>query len=138
MSTGSLSPFMATLLVATGGGVGAVFRYHLGRVVTHLAGPHTSFPWGTLAINIAGSLAMGVLLGWLARSALAAQTNETLRLALGIGLLGGFTTFSAFSAEMVTLVHRGLLLQALGYGTVSLIAGMAAFLIGLVGAQSAT
>ena len=103
-----------------------------------MAGPHETFPWGTLAINVVGSLAMGVLLGWLARSALAAQTNETLRLALGLGLLGGFTTFSAFSAEMVTLVHRGFLLQALGYGSASVIAGMAAFLIGLVGAQSAT
>lgn len=79
---------------------------------------------------------MGVLLGWLAKSTLAVQTNETLRLAIGVGLLGGFTTFSAFSAEMVTLVHRGLVFQALGYGAASMIAGMAAFLIGLVGAQS--
>lgn len=136
MTSASLSPLMASLYVAIGGGLGAVLRYHLGRVVTHMTGPDTSFPWGTLAINIVGSLAMGVLLGWLARSALAAQTNETLRLALGIGLLGGFTTFSAFSAEMVTLVHRGFLFQALGYGTVSVMAGMAAFLLGLVGAQS--
>lgn len=137
MTTTSLSPLMASLYVAVGGGVGAVLRYQLGRAVTHLAGPQTAFPWATLAINVAGSLAMGVLLGWLARSSLAAQTNETLRLALGVGLLGGFTTFSAFSAEMVTLVHRGFLLQALGYGSASVIAGMAAFLIGLVGAQSA-
>ena len=129
---------MATLTVAIGGGVGAALRYHTGNAVTRMAGPHETFPWGTLAINVVGSLAMGVLLGWLARSALAAQTNETLRLALGLGLLGGFTTFSAFSAEMVTLVHRGFLLQALGYGSASVIAGMAAFLIGLVGAQSAT
>lgn len=129
---------MATLTVAIGGGVGAALRYHTGNVVARMVGPHETFPWGTLVINIAGSLAMGVLLGWLARSALAAQTNETFRLALGVGLLGGFTTFSAFSAEMITLVHRGLLLQAFGYGSASVIAGMAAFLIGLVGAQSAT
>jgi len=138
MTTESLSPLIASLTVAIGGGVGAVLRYQLGRAVTHMAGPHTAFPWGTLAINIAGSLAMGVLLGWLARSSMAANTNETLRLALGVGLLGGFTTFSAFSAEMVTLVHRGFPLQALGYGSASMIAGMAAFLIGLVGAQSAS
>lgn len=129
---------MASLYVAIGGGVGAVLRYQLGRTLTYMAGPNTAFPWGTLAINVAGSLAMGVLLGWLARSSMAAQTNEALRLAIGIGLLGGFTTFSAFSAEMVTLVHRGFLFQALGYGSASLIAGMAAFLIGLVGAQSAS
>lgn len=138
MSASTLSPLMATLFVAGGGALGAALRYHIGRMITHVAGPHTSFPWGTLAINIAGSLAMGVLFGWLARSALAAQTNETLRLAVGVGLLGGFTTFSAFSAEMITLVHRGFVLQAFGYGSASVIAGMAAFLIGLVGAQSAT
>lgn len=138
MTSTALSPFTASLVVALGGGVGAVLRYHLGRAVTHLAGPQHAFPWGTLAINVAGSLAMGVLLGWLARSTLAAHTNEALRLALGIGLLGGFTTFSAFSAEMVTLIHRGFLLQALGYGSASVIAGMVAFLIGLVGVQSAS
>lgn len=138
MTTASLSPVVATLYVAIGSGVGAVLRYHLGRAVTQWAGPSTSFPWATFAINIAGSLAMGVLLGWLAKSTLAAQTNETVRLALGVGLLGGFTTFSAFSAEMITLVHRGFLFQALGYGAASMIAGMAAFLIGLVGAQSAS
>ncbi|WP_298336870.1 fluoride efflux transporter CrcB [uncultured Erythrobacter sp.] len=137
MAAPSLSPLMASLYVAIGGGLGAVLRHQLGRAVTHMAGSNTAFPWGTLAINIVGSLAMGVLLGWLARSPLAAQTNETLRLALGVGLLGGFTTFSAFSAEMVTLVHRGFLIQAFGYGSASVIAGMAAFLIGLVGAQSA-
>lgn len=138
MTTASLSPLMASIYIALGGGVGAVLRYHLGRLVGNMVGPQETFPWGTLAINIAGSLAMGVLLGWLARSSLAAQTNEALRLALGIGLLGGFTTFSAFSAEMVTLMHRGFILQAFGYGSASVIAGMAAFLIGLVGAQSAT
>ena len=138
MTSASLSPLLASLTVAIGGGVGALGRYHLGRAVTHVAGPQTSFPWATLAINVAGSLAMGALLGWLARSAMAAQTSETVRLLIGVGLLGGFTTFSAFSAEMVTMVHRGMLTQAALYGGVSLIAGMAAFLIGLVGAQAAS
>ncbi|MEP1420210.1 MAG: fluoride efflux transporter CrcB [Erythrobacter sp.] len=128
---------MATLYVAIGGGVGAALRYHLGRVVVNITGPNETFPWGTLGINVIGSLAMGVLLGWLARSSMFAQTSETLRLVLAIGLLGGFTTFSAFSAEMVTLVQRGFLVQALGYGSASVIAGMTAFLIGLVGAQNA-
>jgi CrcB protein len=138
MTSATISPLAASLYVALGGGVGALARYHLGRVVGHLAGPGTAFPWPTLAINVAGSLAMGILLGWLARSTLAAQTSESLRLLIGVGLLGGFTTFSAFSAEMVTLVHRGFALQALIYGGVSVVAGMAAFLIGLVGIQSAS
>ncbi|MHA7819255.1 MAG: fluoride efflux transporter CrcB [Erythrobacter sp.] len=137
MTSASLSPLAASLYVALGGGVGALGRYQLGRAVTHMAGPHTSFPWATLGVNVIGSLAMGVVLGWLARGSLSAQTSESLRLLVGVGLLGGFTTFSAFSAELVTLVHRGFLGQALAYGGASIAAGMIAFLIGLVGAQTA-
>lgn len=137
MTTAALSPIAASLYVAIGGGVGALGRYQLGRVVSHVVGPHASFPWPTLAVNVIGSLAMGVLLGWLAKGSQSPQLSETLRLLIGVGLLGGFTTFSAFSAEMVTLVHRGLLMQALTYAGVSMAAGMAAFLIGLVGAQTA-
>lgn len=136
MSAATFSPIAASLYVALGGAIGAVGRFQMGRAVAHLVGPHTGFPWPTLAVNVFGSLAMGVLLGWLARSSLAPQTAENLRLLLGVGLLGGFTTFSAFSAELITLVHRGLLMQALAYGGVSLIAGMAAFLIGLVVMQT--
>jgi CrcB protein len=137
MTTAALSPIAASLYVAIGGGVGALGRYQLGRAVSHVVGPHASFPWPTLAVNVIGSLAMGVLLGWLAKGSQSPQMSETLRLLIGVGLLGGFTTFSAFSAEMVTLVHRGLLMQALTYAGVSMAAGMAAFLIGLVGAQTA-
>ena len=138
MTPAALSPIMASLFVALGGGAGAVGRYQLGRLVAQGTAPGASFPWPTLAVNVIGSLAMGALLGWLARSPLSANTSETLRLFVGVGLLGGFTTFSAFSAELVTLVHRGLLVQALTYGGVSLAAGMIAFLIGLVGIQAAS
>lgn len=136
MSTATLSPIAASLYVALGGGVGALGRFQLGRLVSHMAGPHTSFPWATLGVNVIGSLAMGVLLGWLAKGSVSAQTSETMRLLVGVGLLGGFTTFSAFSAEMVTLVHRGFLGQALIYGGASIAVGMIAFLIGLIGAQT--
>lgn len=136
MTTATLSPVAASLYVALGGGVGALGRYHIGRLVGWMAGPHATFPWATLTVNIAGSLALGVLLGWLAKGSQSPQTGEALRLAIGIGLLGGFTTFSAFSAELVTLVHRGHLWQAFAYGGVSLAVGMIAFLVGLVGAQS--
>jgi len=61
-----------------------------------------------------------------------------MRLLIGVGLLGGFTTFSAFSAELVTLMHRGQAAMAFGYGAASLIAGMAAMILGLVIAQSAS
>jgi CrcB protein len=131
-----LSPLSASLNVALGGAIGAVLRYQVGLGVARLAGGGNSFPWGTLAVNIAGSLAMGVLLGWLARGSIAAQTAETMRLLIGVGVLGGFTTFSAFSAEMVTMLHRGEAGFALGYAAASLVAGMAAMIIGLVAAQS--
>ena len=127
---------LASLFVAAGGAAGSVLRYQIGRAVSHLAGVGNAFPWGTLAVNIAGSLAMGVLLGWMARGTAAAQTAETMRLLIGVGLLGGFTTFSAFSAELVTMLHRGQTGLALGYAAASLIAGMAAMIIGLVGAQA--
>ena len=131
------SPLVASLSVAAGGAVGSVLRYHAGRVVTGLAGAGDTFPWGTLAINIAGSLALGVLLGWLARGTAAAGESETLRLLVGVGLLGGFTTFSAFSAELVTMLHRGQAGLAAGYAAASLIAGMAAVIVGLIAGQSA-
>ena len=131
------SPLAASALVALGGAVGSVLRYQLGRVVSQLAGPANTFPWGTLAINILGSLAMGVLVGWLARDPAAGGHGENLRLLVGVGLLGGFTTFSAFSAELVTMVHRGEAGLAAGYAAASLVAGMAAVIVGLVAAQSA-
>lgn len=130
------SPLAASALVAVGGAVGAVARFQLGRLVSHLAGPANAFPWGTLSVNLIGSLLMGALLGWFARPGISSETAETMRLLIGVGLLGGFTTFSAFSAEMVTMLHRGQMIDALIYGSVSLVAGMAALAAGLVIAQS--
>ena len=134
--TGATSPIYASLTVAAGGAAGSVLRYQLGRAVSQVAGPGNNFPWGTLSVNILGSLAMGALLGWLARGSMNPQSAEPLRLLIGVGLLGGFTTFSAFSSELVTMLHRGQMGLALGYAAASLIAGMAAVIIGLVAAQS--
>lgn len=132
---GVISPIKASLLVAAGGAVGSVLRYHAGRIVSDLAGAGNAFPWGTLAVNVAGSLLMGALVGWFARSAPGEAAAETARLLLGVGLLGGFTTFSAFSAELVTMLHRGQAGLAAGYAAASLIAGAAAVIIGLVAVQ---
>lgn len=133
---GEISPLVATLNVALGGAVGSALRYHACRAVTGLAGPGNAFPWGTLTVNLIGSLLMGMLVGWLARVPAAGQSHESVWLLIGVGLLGGFTTFSAFSSELVTLLHRGQPLLAAGYAAASLIAGMAAIIIGLVAAQS--
>ena len=125
------TPLAATGLVALGGGAGAVLRYQTGRVLTGLLGPATvaSFPWATLVVNIAGSLAMGLLAGWLARQG---SASETWRLLIGVGLLGGFTTFSAFSLEMMLLIERGQPGTAFVYAAISVLAGVTALYIGLI------
>ena len=121
------TPLFATLNVALGGAIGAAGRYQLGRAVSHLAGPNAIFPWPTLAANVLGCLAMGALVGWLAREG----GSESTRLLLGVGLLGGFTTFSAFGLEMLLLVERGSPGLALGYAAISVAAGFAALWLGL-------
>ena len=65
----SVSPIAASLYVFVGGGAGAILRYQAGRLLTHLLGPQavTAFPWATLAVNVIGGCAMGLLAGWLAR-----------------------------------------------------------------------
>ena len=86
------------LLVALGGAVGSVARYGVGVAAARWFG--LAFPWGTLAVNVIGGLAMGLV------AARIAPDNENLRLLVGTGLLGGFTTFSAFSLETVRLMEH--------------------------------
>lgn len=127
----SLSPLTASLYVALGGGAGSVLRYQAGRLLAYWLGPQTvtAFPWATLTVNVLGSLAMGLLAGFLMRDG---GGNETSRLLLGVGFLGGFTTFSAFSLEMAMLIERGQPALALSYAGVSLFAGLAALYIGMI------
>jgi len=124
-------PLLASALVALGGAIGSVLRYLTGRAMTHSLGPNavTAFPWATLAVNVVGSLAMGVLAGWLARFG---QGGEQWRLFVGVGVLGGFTTFSSFSLEMMLLIERGQPGYAFLYAAVSLLAGLSALYIGLI------
>jgi fluoride exporter len=115
------------LLVAVGGAVGASLR-HLGNLAAlRLLGP--GFPWGTMAINIAGSLAMGIFIEVLARR-FGGASNE-LRLFVATGILGGFTTFSAFSLDVAVLWERGAALYALGYVLVSVVGAILALFLGL-------
>ncbi|GAM99232.1 protein crcB homolog [alpha proteobacterium U9-1i] len=85
------------LLVALGGALGSAARYGVGLAAARWLG--AGFPWGTLVVNIAGGLAMGLL-------AARTQEGEALRLLIGVGVLGGFTTFSAFSLETVRLMQQ--------------------------------
>ncbi|WP_095012789.1 fluoride efflux transporter CrcB [Tsuneonella mangrovi] len=125
------SPFTATAFVFAGGGTGAVMRYQLGRFMTHWLGPNvvTAFPWATLAANVLGSLAMGLLAGYLARHG---SHGESWRLFIGVGLLGGFTTFSSFSLETMLLIERGQPMTAVTYAAVSVLAGVTGLYLGLI------
>lgn len=100
--------FYPVLAVAIGGGLGAALRYLLSGAVYRVLG--TDFPYGTLAVNLLGSL----LLGWLMEATeYGASAAPMLRLFLGVGLCGGFTTFSTFSYETMRLLSDGVYLQAL-------------------------
>jgi CrcB protein len=125
------STLVASSYVAVGGGIGAVLRYQMGRGMTHWLGVPvvTTFPWATLAVNVIGSLAMGLLAGILARYG---QGGEQWRLFIGVGVLGGFTTFSSFSLEMMLLIERGQAAQGIVYALVSVLAGLTALYIGLI------
>ena len=122
----------ALFLVMAGGAVGAALRFQLGRLSLHLLGP--AYPWGTLAANLIGGLLMGALAGWLARGLSA--NGEQLRLLLGVGVLGGFTTFSAFSLETMLMIERGQIGMAMGYVLMSVIGALAALAIGMIAVRS--
>lgn len=131
----TLSPLSALANVAVGGALGAALRYQLGRSMTSWLGAEAMgvFPWATLAVNALGSLLMGFLAGWLAfrSGSFGPATGEQLRLLLGVGLLGGFTTFSAFSLEMVLLIERGQIALAALYALLSVALGLCGLFAGL-------
>lgn len=115
--------------VALGGAIGASLRYLVN--VASLRAFGTGFPFGTLAVNILGSFVMGVLVAVLAQ-------KGGMRFApfLMTGILGGFTTFSAFSLDAVTLWERGQIWQSAGYVGASVILSLAALVAGLQLARS--
>jgi len=121
---------IASLLVASGGAVGSWLRFVTERLWTMASGPVSAagFPWPTLTVNILGSLAMGLLAGWLARNA---TGGDSWRLLLGVGVLGGFTTFSSFVLEFGLFVERGALGLGFVYVAISLLAGIGALFAGL-------
>ena len=121
---------MSWLLVFVGGGTGAALRHGVNLAAFRLLGP--GWPAGTFIVNVAGSLAMGLLIGWLARhDVLSGGGSNELRLALTTGLLGGFTTFSAFSLDAVALWERGAVASAAIYVLASVVLSIVAMFVGL-------
>lgn len=118
-----MAPYVA---VAAGGALGAVARYASMRVATSVFG--IGFPYGTLLVNIVGSLLMGLAVGLFAKQL---AVSEEMRLLVAVGFLGSYTTFSAFSLDVITLFQRGETLQVAFYimgsvtlSVLALVAGM--------------
>ncbi|MDT8340989.1 MAG: fluoride efflux transporter CrcB [Longimicrobiales bacterium] len=111
--------------VAVGGAVGALGRFGLASWVQHTLG--AGFPWGTLAVNLTGSFLMGSLAGALQRGLLPPEAQVL----AAVGILGSFTTFSAFSLENVRLLQEGAWGRALVYMAASVGVGLMAALAGL-------
>jgi fluoride exporter len=118
----------ATLLVFLGAGIGGVLRHGVNLVSLKWLG--ASFPYGTMAINIIGSGVMGLVAGFLAFKAGEGWTQNA-RLFLATGILGGFTTFSAFSLDAVLLWERGEAMLAACYVIGSVVLSLAALVAGL-------
>lgn len=112
--------------IALGGALGSVGRFLFAGWIGRVLG--VNFPWGTLAVNVVGGLVMGLLVGLMAQ---AWSVSPAIRAFLTVGVLGGFTTFSAFSLETVLLFQRGDTLAALGYITSSVVLSVGAVWCGL-------
>lgn len=116
-----------TLLVALGGAIGAALRHLTNIGAIRLMGH--GYPWGTLAVNVIGSFLMGLIVELVARRFGASQE---LRLFLATGILGGYTTFSAFSLDAISLYERGAPGLAAGYVALSVILAIGAVFAGLM------
>src|SRR5215472_8315042 len=111
-------------LLSVGGSLGVNARYWLGVAISRRVGPQ--FPWATLTINVSGSFAIGLLTVLLARW----LPHPQMRLLVVVGFLGGYTTFSSYTAEALVLWERGERALSLGYVTGSVGAGLVAVVLG--------
>ena len=114
--------------VMAGGALGAALRYLVSLAFAGRGG----FPYATLAVNLLGGFAMGVLAALVLRGV----ASEGLRLFVGVGILGGFTTFSAFSLESFQMIERGQIAVAGGYAIASVIGSIAALALGFAVARA--
>lgn len=115
-------------LVGIGGGIGAMIRYGVSLLIGRLW--PSDFPLATLLINITGSLAMGLLIGWMAKAS--PQWGTEIRLFVAVGIFGGYTTFSSFSLDTITLIERGQAFPAALYMLVSVAVSLIGLYLGLL------
>lgn len=118
------------VFVALGGAIGASLRHGAGLAAVRLG--LTGWPWATFAVNLIGSLAMGLLIGFLAFRGEALGGGQNMRLFLATGVLGGFTTFSAFSLEIAQYIQKDDWMRAIAYAGLSVIAGLILVLLGMM------
>jgi len=121
-----MHPFTHLALLALAGAVGTLLRAGCTTLATKLLG--IGFPWGTLAVNVAGSLAFGLLVGLARTRGAITMGLETILL---IGLLGGFTTFSSYAFQSMEMLTGGRAVQAVAYVVVTNVAAVMAVWLGL-------
>lgn len=119
------------LAIALGGALGSVLRFALNEAISNRFG--RAFPWGTLSINVIGSFLIGALVVLLLERW---EVSPAVRLGLMVGVLGGFTTFSSFSLEVVNLMQNGAFLRAMTYVAASVTACILAAAAGIYLARS--
>jgi len=118
-------PFMVLVAIALGGAIGSVGRYFVASAVQR---PFVQFPWGIFVVNISGGFLMGVIVEL---SALKLSMPPELRAFLTVGILGSYTTFSAFSLDSVLLIERGAYASAAAYMVASVVLSVLALFAGL-------
>lgn len=116
---------MTAVLVFLGAGIGGVARYGVGRWLMTAAG--TAFPWGTLFVNVTGSFLITFLIGWMHTKGMGLDRQTF----VATGLVGGYTTFSAFSVETLRFIESGQWPRAMAYVSASIVLSLLAALAGL-------
>jgi len=120
-----MQTILGYLIVFLGAGIGGALRHAVNRAAVTFGG---TFPWHTLLVNVSGCLLMGMVAGWFA---FRGESGQEFRLFLTTGVLGGYTTFSAFSLDVVLLWERGEVLSAALYIGGSVVLSVACALLGL-------
>lgn len=122
---------MQLVLVFLGAGCGGVLRFLFGKAATQIMG--AGFPYGTLGVNVIGGFCMGIAAAIVAKQA---DNSGFIQYFVMVGILGGFTTFSAFSLDVVKLTQSGQMVHAAVYIALSVVLSIGAVLLGLAFAKN--